>query len=118
MRCARRCERRDETALSAAAEVRVLVRALLGLVAELGLHRLHGLAARDRLGRDRVPSQLVMGELPEPQLLLHEQQRALVAVDVARGNAPVVLKRNSLPAYPRATCQSTASRMSAVRSST
>jgi hypothetical protein len=38
VRCVRRSERLDEPALSAGAEVRVLVRALLGPMAELGLH--------------------------------------------------------------------------------
>jgi hypothetical protein len=44
----------------AAPDVRVLVRALLGPVPELGLDGLHGLAARHRLARHRVPPKLVM----------------------------------------------------------
>jgi len=87
VRCVRGLERLDETALRAAPEVRVPMRALLGTMPELGLHRLHGLAVRDGLARHRVPSQLVMGEHPEPELLLHEPQRSHVAVDVARERA-------------------------------
>jgi hypothetical protein len=50
------------------AQVRVLVRALLGPMSELSLHRRDRLAAGDGLARDRVP--LVAAEQPEPELLL------------------------------------------------
>lgn len=60
--------------------MRVLVRALLGLVAELGLHRLYRLAAGNGLARDRV----VVAEHAEADLCLHQLERADVAVDVTR----------------------------------
>jgi hypothetical protein len=85
VRSPRRLERLDETALSAAPEVRVLVRALLGPMPELGLDGLHGLAARDGLARHRMPP--VVAEQSESELLLHELQWSLVAVDVPREGA-------------------------------
>ena len=63
-------------------QVRVLVRALLGLVAELGLHRLDRLAAVNGLASDRVPLHLVVTEQAEPGILLHQLERPDVAVDV------------------------------------
>ena len=81
--------------------MRVLVRALLGAMAELGLHRLHGLAACDRLARHRMPPHLVMAEHAETELLLHELERPDVAVDVAREG--VGLREEKLgTAVPRA----------------
>ena len=46
--------------------MRVPVRAMLGAMAELGLHRLHGLAAR--LARHRMPPHLVVAEHAETEL--------------------------------------------------
>ena len=53
-------------------------------MAELGLHCLHGLAARDGLARHRMPPHLVVAEQAEAKLLLHEPQGPHVAVDVTR----------------------------------
>jgi hypothetical protein len=50
------------------------MRALLGPMSELGLHRLHRFAARHGLARDRVPTHLVMAEQSETELLPHELQ--------------------------------------------
>src|SRR5579872_1639439 len=83
VRSARWLQRLDEPALRARTEVRVLVRALLGAMPELGLHSLHGSAARDCLARHRVPPHSVVAEHAETELLLDESQRPDVAVDVA-----------------------------------
>ena len=77
-------QRLDEPALGARAEVPVLVGALLGPVPELGLYRLHGLAARHCLARHRMPLDLVVAERSESELLLHELLGPDVAVDAAR----------------------------------
>jgi hypothetical protein len=47
-------QRLDQTSLCTRSKVRVHVRALLGSMPELCLHRLDGMAARDRLACDRV----------------------------------------------------------------
>ena len=93
VRSERRFERFDETFLSARAEVRVLVRALLGEMPELSLHCLDRRPACDRLARHRMPTHLVVAEQTESELALHELERSHVAVDVARELA----KRNSRP---------------------
>lgn len=53
-------------------EVRVAVPALLGFVAELGLHCLDRPAACDGLAGHRMQLQLVVAEHAEVALLLHE----------------------------------------------
>src|SRR6185295_6797915 len=70
----------DQPFLRPRAQVRVLVRALLGPMAELGLHRLDRLAAGDGLARDRMPPHRVVAEQTEPEL--HQLERPDVAVDV------------------------------------
>ena len=87
VRCGLRSQRFDQPFLSPRTEVRVAVRALLGLVAELGLHRLDRPAARDGLAGHRMPPQLVVAEHAEPKLLLHELERPNMAVDVTRKDA-------------------------------
>ena len=78
------------------------MRALLGPVPELGLDGLHGLAARHRLARHRMPPQLVVAEQSESELLLHELQWSLVAVDVPRESA-VLREEEFLSRVQRAT---------------
>src|SRR5580698_8902678 len=94
MRRKSRRERFDESALRTRAEVRVLMRALLGAMPELGLHRLHRFAARHGLAGDRVPTHLVMAEQSETELLLYELQGPHMTVDVAREDA--VLREEKL----------------------
>src|SRR6266568_7098907 len=72
VRSERRFERFDETFLSARAEVRILVRALLGEMPELSLHCLDRRAACDRLARHRMPTHLVVAEQTESELALFE----------------------------------------------
>ncbi len=80
-------QRLDDPALRARAEVRVLVRALLGTMPELRLHSLDGLPACDGLARHRMPADLVMAERPQTELALHQLQRPHMAVDEAREGA-------------------------------
>lgn len=58
MRSGVRLQGLDQPFLRPRAQVRILVRALLGPMPELGLHRLDRLAAGDGLARDRVPPTL------------------------------------------------------------
>jgi len=77
--------------------MRALVRAPMP---ELGLHRLHGFAARDRLARHRMPPHLVVAEQSESEFPLYELQGPDVAVD-ERGNTLVRENRNSGRRSPR-----------------
>ena len=54
MRCCSRLQRFDQTELRARSKMRVDVRALLGTMSELCLHRLNRVPAGHRLARDRV----------------------------------------------------------------
>ncbi len=92
MRCRSGLQCFDQTQLCTRSKMRVDVRALLGTMSELRLHRLDGVATRHRLACDRVAPKGMVAEGSKPERLLHGDHGPLVAVDVA-GKAPVLAEQ-------------------------